>query len=191
MPLCRVNVTVPTFTALDQSSSKTGKPSTDDLLLLAFELGTSWKMLGRTLALPEPVLEQIEVDNRYLSEKCYGVLRRWTEVFGSAATYESLARALQHPIVGRGELAVKYCDVCRDVYQGKKRTFDSAEKALTNDKVTIFIITIPLPCFIMSPASLARKVNQILRCGHPSGQGNGIVGFSPVFRNENARLYAL
>ncbi|KAL9972489.1 hypothetical protein ACROYT_G018801 [Oculina patagonica] len=103
--------------ALDQSSSKTGKPSTDDLLLLAFELGTSWKMLGRTLALPEPVLEQIEVDNRYLSEKCYGVLRRWTEVFGSAATYESLARALQHPIVGRGELAVKYCDVCRDIYQ--------------------------------------------------------------------------
>ncbi|XP_078371994.1 uncharacterized protein LOC144655584 isoform X1 [Oculina patagonica] len=104
--------------ALDQAlSSKTGTPSTDDLLLLAFELGTSWKMLGRTLALPEPVLEQIEVDNSYLSERCYGVLRRWTEVFGSAATYESLARALQHPIVGRAELAVKYCDVCGDPYQ--------------------------------------------------------------------------
>ena len=76
-------------------------------------------MLGRTLALSEPVLEQIEVDNPNLSERCYSVLRRWTEVFGSAATYESLGRALQHPIVGRGELAVKYCNVLRDAYQGK------------------------------------------------------------------------
>ena len=78
-------------------------------------------MLGLALALPEPVLEQIEVDSSNLFERCYGVLRRWTEVFGSAATYKSLGYALLHPIVGRGELAVKYCNVCRDVYQGKKR----------------------------------------------------------------------
>lgn len=100
-------------------SSKLGTPSTDDLLLLAFELGTSWKMLGRSLSLPEAVLEQIEVDNPNLYEKCYGVLTRWTEVFGSAATYVSLAQALQHPAVGRGALAVKYCNVSRDVYKGK------------------------------------------------------------------------
>ena len=109
--------------ALDQLLCKTGTPSTDDLLLLAFELGSSWKMLGRALGLPEPVMEQTEVDSPKLFERCYGVLRRWTEVFGSAATYKSLGKALLHPIVGRGELAVKYCDVCRDVYQGKKRAF--------------------------------------------------------------------
>ena len=113
------SVNVTNSIVLDQQSCKTGTPSIDDLLLLAFELGTSWKMLGRALALPEPVLEQIEVDNPKLSERCYGVLRRWTEVFGSAATYESLARSLLHPIVGRGELAAKYCDVCRDANQSK------------------------------------------------------------------------
>ena len=96
-----------------------GTPSTDDLLLLAFELGSSWKMLGRTLSLPEAVLEQIEEDNPKLNEKCFSMFRRWTERFGSSATYESLARALQHPAVGRGGLAVKYCDVPEAVYKGK------------------------------------------------------------------------
>ena len=98
--------------------SKTGTPSTDDLLLVAFELGASWKMLGRILGVPEPVLEQIEADNPRLSERCFSVLKRWTERFGSAATYECLARALRHPMVGRGKLAAKYCGVCRDGYQG-------------------------------------------------------------------------
>ena len=50
---------------------KTGTPSSDDLLLVAHELGTSWKMLGRTLGLPEAVLEQIEEDKPKLFEKCY------------------------------------------------------------------------------------------------------------------------
>ena len=49
-------------------------------------------------------------------------------MFGSVATYESLGRALQHPIVGRGELAVKYCDVCRDAYQGKKVDLETLTK---------------------------------------------------------------
>ena len=76
-------------------------------------------MLGRSLEIPEPVLESIEADNPHLSERCYSVLKRWTEGFGLAATYECLARALQHPMVGRGKLAVKYCGVCRDGFQGK------------------------------------------------------------------------
>lgn len=76
-------------------------------------------MLGRTLSLPEAVLEQIEEDNPKLNEKCCRVLIKWTEVFGPSATYESLAKALQHPAVGRGALAVKYCDVLGDVYTGK------------------------------------------------------------------------
>lgn len=123
-------VSVTTSIAVNQpSSSKTGTPSTDDLLLVAYELGASWKMLGRTLAIPEAVLEQIEADNpRDLSERCYSVLRRWTEVFGSAATYECLARALQHPMVGRGKLALKYCGVFRDGYQGKYYMWDVSRR---------------------------------------------------------------
>lgn len=67
---------------LDQLlSCKSGTPLSDDLLLLAFDLGTSWKRLGRVLGLPEPVLEQIEEDKRELFEKCYGVLRIFFRLF--------------------------------------------------------------------------------------------------------------
>ena len=40
---------------------------------------------------------------------CVGVLRRWQEIYPQDATYHRLARALQHPAVGRKDLAVKYC----------------------------------------------------------------------------------
>ena len=56
-------------------SFKSGVPSSRDLLLVASELGSSWKMLGRILCLSEPVLEQIEEDERNLTEKCYGVYK--------------------------------------------------------------------------------------------------------------------
>ena len=66
-------------------SLKSGRPSSDDLLLLASELGTSWKRLGRVLGLPEHLLEQIEEDKRELFEKCYGVLRFvYPKVLGKA-----------------------------------------------------------------------------------------------------------
>ena len=56
------------------ASLKCGEPSTDDLLLIAYDLGSSWKMFGRALNLEEPQLEQIEEDERKLIEKSYGVL---------------------------------------------------------------------------------------------------------------------
>ena len=40
---------------------------------------------------------------------CVGVLRRWQDRYPYDATYHSLARALQHPAVGREDLAAKYC----------------------------------------------------------------------------------
>ena len=58
----------------DFASLKCGKPSTDDLLLIAYDLGSSWKMFGRVLNLDKPQLEQIEEDERKLIEKSYGVL---------------------------------------------------------------------------------------------------------------------
>ena len=56
-------------------SFKSGVPLSSDLLLVASELGKSWKMLGRILYLSEPVLDQIEEDERQLTEKCYGVYK--------------------------------------------------------------------------------------------------------------------
>ncbi|XP_068753968.1 uncharacterized protein [Montipora capricornis] len=96
--------------ALDPSfSCKSGIPSRDDLLLIAHELGTKWKMLGRVLKVPDPVVEQIKKDNDELSERCYKVLTSWKERSASEATYQRLAKALQHPAVDRKALAVKYC----------------------------------------------------------------------------------
>ncbi|XP_068754007.1 uncharacterized protein [Montipora capricornis] len=97
--------------ALDPSFPyKSNTPSRDDVLLIAHELRAKWKMLGRVLEVSEPVLEQIEEDNRELSERCYEVLIRWQEKFASKATYQRLAQALQHPTVDRAALAVKYCE---------------------------------------------------------------------------------
>ncbi|CAH3020065.1 unnamed protein product [Porites evermanni] len=90
-------------------SFKSGVPSSSDLLLIASGLGSSWKMLGRILCLPEPVLEQMEEDERHLHEKSYAVLKKWIQTAGPAASYKCLAQALQHPIVRRSELATKYC----------------------------------------------------------------------------------
>ena len=56
-------------------SFKSGVPSSSDILLVASELGKSWKMLGRILCLSEPVLDQIEEDEHQLTEKCYGVYK--------------------------------------------------------------------------------------------------------------------
>ena len=40
---------------------------------------------------------------------CVGVLRRWQDRYPYDATYHCLAHALQHPAVGRVDLAAKYC----------------------------------------------------------------------------------
>jgi len=100
---------------LQPLSLKSGTPSSDVLLNVASELGALWKMFGRALRISDPMLEQIEEDERKLNSRCYGVLKTWKEAFGSSATYEGLARALQHPVVGRSDLAVKYCGICSDV----------------------------------------------------------------------------
>ncbi|XP_068689636.1 uncharacterized protein [Montipora foliosa] len=66
--------------AFDPSfSCKSGTPSRDDVLLIAHELGNSWKMLGRVLDVPDPVLEQIKEDSDQVSERCYSEYRRLAE----------------------------------------------------------------------------------------------------------------
>ncbi|XP_015776301.1 PREDICTED: protein NLRC5-like [Acropora digitifera] len=95
---------------LDESVSfKPGTLSRLDVLSIAHELGPLWKMFGRVLEVPDAVIDQIEADESKVSDKCYSVLRRWQEIYPQDATYHCLARALQHPAVGRKDLAVKYC----------------------------------------------------------------------------------
>ena len=57
---------------LDESVSL--KPETlseDDVLRIAHELGPSWKMFGRVLKVPKAVIDQIEVNESDVTEKCY------------------------------------------------------------------------------------------------------------------------
>ncbi|XP_044170368.1 uncharacterized protein LOC122954407 [Acropora millepora] len=93
------------FTGLDESISQ------DDVLLIAHELGSLWKMVGRALKVPKAVIDEIEADESKVSEKCYTVLTSWQERCPKDATYHRLALALKHPAVGRADLADKYCSL--------------------------------------------------------------------------------
>ena len=53
-------------------SFKPGTVSQDDVLLIARELGPSWKMVGRALRVPDAVMDNIEADKTYeVSERCH------------------------------------------------------------------------------------------------------------------------
>ena len=52
-------------------SFKPGTLSQDDVLGIAHELSSSWKMVGRVLNVPDTVIDQIEADESKVSEKCY------------------------------------------------------------------------------------------------------------------------
>ena len=57
---------------LDESVSfKPGTLSRDDGLRLAHELGTSWKMVGRVLNVPDAFINKIEANESEVSEKCW------------------------------------------------------------------------------------------------------------------------
>ena len=57
---------------LDESVSfKPGTLSRDDVLLIANELGSSWKMVGRVLNVPDAVINEIEANESEVFEKCY------------------------------------------------------------------------------------------------------------------------
>ena len=84
-------------------------------MCLACDIGDKWKAVGRCLGLNEADLDEIEVDEDQLYERCYTVLKRWTEICGSGANYEALSAALVHPAVQMPSLAWKYCGAaCTD-----------------------------------------------------------------------------
>ena len=57
---------------LDESVSfKPGALSQDDVLGIAHELSSSWKIVGRVLNVPDAVIDQIQADESTVSEKCY------------------------------------------------------------------------------------------------------------------------
>ena len=62
---------------LDESVSfKPGALSQDDVLGIAHELSSSWKIVGRVLNVPDAVIDQIQADESTVSEKCYSKCNR-------------------------------------------------------------------------------------------------------------------
>jgi len=80
-------------------------------MCIAYDIGDRWKILGRGLGLSEGDLDEIEVDEDQLYERCYAVLKRWIESEGSAANYDALISVLTSDAVQMADLAVKYCGV--------------------------------------------------------------------------------
>ena len=52
-------------------SFKPGALSQDDVLGIAHELGSLWKMVGRVLNVPDTVIDHIDAIKSKVSEKCY------------------------------------------------------------------------------------------------------------------------
>ena len=52
-------------------SFKSEALSQDDVLLIAHELGPSWKMVGLVLKVPDAMIDQIEANKSGDPQKCY------------------------------------------------------------------------------------------------------------------------
>ena len=98
-------------------------------MLLARDIGRLWKRLALALGLEEPELDQIDADEKELYEKSYGMLRKWTQIYASSATFEKLGRALMSVLVGREDLADRYCVRTKRVSAKKGSGSDKSLKA--------------------------------------------------------------
>ena len=87
--------------------------ATDDVLReLAHDVKPFWKKLGRELKVEESMLDQFDLDNPHNSyEKSYQMLDQWRKSNVDSATYQILFNALSSRVVGRNDLAKKYCMV--------------------------------------------------------------------------------
>lgn len=88
---------------------RNGTPKTNDLLNICTEVRSSWQALAKVLGFREVELEEIIEDYPDSFERCYQMLLGWTQKCGSQASYDALARALQHPQVNRQDLAFQHC----------------------------------------------------------------------------------
>ena len=85
-------------------------PVTDeDIKNIPSHIVKVWRQLARALSLPENIVDSINIDYDTAYEKSYQMLRKWKQIKVSKANYETLATALQHPDVGRGDLIPKFC----------------------------------------------------------------------------------
>ena len=88
---------------------KHGTPTLDELEELGVEIAEQWIKLGRRLDVDDAKLQEINRGHDQLSEKGYYMLKHWRQKEGLAATYQALCDELNHKLVQRQDLAVKFC----------------------------------------------------------------------------------
>ena len=88
---------------------KEGVVLDDDLQWLSKKLGKKWKALAKRLRFDQDDVEVFDIDGNEVENKSYSMLCSWKRSKGSSATYKVLYKALCHKLVGRNDLAEKYC----------------------------------------------------------------------------------
>lgn len=88
---------------------KSGTPETNDLLHICNALASRWVELAKVLGFYEVELDQLTTDHPDSFEQCYQMLLKWIHRGGSQASYEVLAKALEHPLVNKQDLALQCC----------------------------------------------------------------------------------
>ena len=88
---------------------KQGTPTPDELEKLGVVIGKKWRKLGRRLGVGDEILDETDQEHDQMSEKGYGMLKQWSQIYGSDATYKALCNGLLHYLVQRRDLAEKFC----------------------------------------------------------------------------------
>lgn len=58
-------------------------------------MANKWKWLGRSLDVPETIIENIHTENESQDERSYQVLHYWQQTKGSKATVHFLMKAIE------------------------------------------------------------------------------------------------
>ena len=107
---------------------RTDIPEDPELLSLANEILPIWRSLGLTLGLKNATLDRIDLDKHAVLDKSYAMLMAWKQVLGPRASYQALAEGLNHPVIERHNLVVKYCyDNGKELNTGKYFIFQCGE----------------------------------------------------------------
>ena len=76
---------------------------------MSTKLGSEWKALARRLKFEDGHITSFEAESGRYAEKVFKMLRAWKYREGLEATYSVLYGALSDELVGRKDLAEKFC----------------------------------------------------------------------------------
>ena len=88
---------------------KEGVVLDDDLQWLSKKLGKKWKALAKQLGFDQDDVDVFDINGNEVEDKSCSMLCWWKRREASSATYKVLYKALCDKLVGRNDLAEKYC----------------------------------------------------------------------------------